>query len=270
MINLQRLFIVKTKPYITLLANQARIDIRNRYMGTMLGFLWAFLNPLLFTAIYSLVIVFVFRARLNAESTPLDYIVFLTSGLVPWLAFQEGINGAMNSIVANSNVVKNLPFPLEIFPLSGMLTSLVNLSVGMALVIAGMVVAGRPLGLPLLFLPLAMIIQIIFSLGFGFFLASLSVFIRDVSQLMSYIFMVTLYLSPVVYDISMVPLPILKRITWFNPIYHFISMYRSIFFDNRFPDLLGIVYLLVFSTLSFAFGYRFFRRTKAYFSDYLA
>lgn len=265
-----RVFIEKTKPYLTMLANQIRIDIQNRYMGTLLGFLWAILNPLLFTAIYSLVIVFVFRARLNAESTPMDYIVFLTSGLVPWLAFQEGVNGAMNSIFANSNVVKNLPFPLEIFPLSGVLTSLINLSVGMILVIAGTLIAGRPLGLPLLFLPIAMIIQIFFSLGFGFFLASLSVFIRDVSQLMSYIFMVALYLSPVVYDISMIPLPILKSITWFNPIYHFISMYRDIFYENRFPDLFGIGFLLVFSTISLAAGFRFFRRTKPFFSDYLA
>ena len=258
------------KTYITMLINQMRIDIRNRYMGTFLGLFWAALNPLLFTAIYSLVIVFVFRARLSADSTSLDYIVFITSGLIPWLAFQEGVFNATNSVVANSNIVRNLPFPLDIFPLSGVLTSLVSLSVGLVLVVAGVILSGRTLGFPILFLPFAMLIQIYFMLGFGFFLASLSVFIRDISQLLVYVFMIVLYLSPVVYDISMLPLPILKQISLLNPVYHFIAMYRGILFDNQLPNLAGIAYLLVFSTVSLLVGYRFFRRTKAHFSDFLA
>jgi len=258
------------KTYITMLINQMRIDIRNRYMGTFFGFFWAVLNPLLFTAIYSLVIVFVFHAKLSTTSTPLDYIVFMMSGLIPWLSFQEGVFSASNSVLANSNIVKNLPFPLEIFPLSGVLTSLVSLSVGLVLVFAGVLLAGRRFGLPLLFLPFAMLIQVYFTLGFGFFLASLSVFIRDISQLLTYIFMIVLYLSPVVYDISMLPLKILKQVSLVNPVYQFIAIYRGILYNNQMPDLVGIAYLLAFSTLSLVIGYRFFRRTKVHFSDYLA
>ncbi len=257
------------KVYLTMLFNQVRADIRNRYLGTMLGFLWAILNPLLYTAIYSFVIVFVFRARLSPDSSPLDYVVFILSGLLPWLAFQEGVIFAMNSVVANSNIVKNLPFPLEIFPLSGAITSLVNLSVGLVLAMVGVLLSGRPFGWTILFLPFLMLVQLYFTLGFGFFLASLSVFVRDVSQTITYVLMLVLYLSPVVYDISMLPLPILKTLSYFNPVYYFIAMYRDILYYNQAPQPVGILALIVFSSISLWFGLRFFRRTKPYFSDYL-
>lgn len=258
------------KQHLTMLLNQVQIDIRNRYLGTVLGFAWAVLNPILSTGIYSFVIVFVFRARLSADSTPLDYIVFILSGLIPWLAFQEGIFSATNSVVSNSNIVKNLPFPVEIFPLSGVLSSLFSLGVGLVLVFIGLLISGRPLGWPLLFLPVAIFLQIYFALGFGFFLASLSVFVRDVSQLLTYFFMLVLYMSPVMYDISMMPLSVLSTISLYNPVYHFIAMYRNIFYNNRLPDLAGCLYLFAISSVLLLAGYRFFRRTKAYFSDYLA
>lgn len=258
------------KVYLTMLFNQVQVDFRTRYLGTMLGFLWAILNPLLYTAIYSFVIVFVFRARLSPDSTPLDYVVFILSGLIPWLAFQEGVLYAMNSIVANSNIVKNLPFPLEIFPLSGAITSLVTLSVGLVLALVVLLLSGRPFSWVILTLPFLMLIQLYFTLGFGFFLASLSVFVRDVSQTFTYVMMLILYLSPVVYDISMLPLPILKTLSYFNPVYYFIAMYRDILYYNQPPQLAGILALIIFSSISLWFGLRFFRRTKPFFSDYLA
>lgn len=258
------------KVYLTMLFNQIQADIRNRYLGTKLGFFWAILNPILYTSIYSFVIVFVFRVRLNSDSTPLDYIVFILSGLIPWLAFQEGIISAMNSVVANSYIVKNLPFPLEIFPLSGLFTSVVSLSVGLGLAMVGLFLSGRPFGWALLLIPFLMFIQLYFMIGFGFFLASLSVFVRDVSQTVTYVMMVVLYVSPVVYDISMLPLPILKTLSYFNPVYYFIAMYRDILYFNQTPQLKGLIILIGFSTLTLWYGLRFFKRTKPYFSDYLA
>lgn len=256
--------------YLTMLFNQVQVDIRSRYTGTFLGFLWAILNPLLFSGIYSFVIVFVFRARLNAASSPTDYIIFILSGLLPWLAFQESIMNAANSVIANSNIVKNLPFPLEIFPLSSILAGMVNLIVGIVIIMVTILISGRPLGWPLLFLPIAMSIQILFTLGFAFLFASMSVFIRDISFLLTYVFMIALYVSPVVYDLSMLPLPILRQISWFNPVYHLVAIYRGIFYTNQMHDLNGIAYLVVFSFFVFIVGLRFFRRTKIYFSDYLA
>jgi lipopolysaccharide transport system permease protein len=258
------------RTYLTMLLNQVRMDVRARYLGTFLGLSWAALGPLLWTGIYAFVIVFVLKARLSENSTPLDYVVFILCGFTPWLAFQESIMNAANSIVSNSNVVKNLPFPIEIFPVSGALTSLIGWGVGMVLIIIGLLASGRPLGAPILFLPIAMLIQILFALGFGFLFASLSVFVRDVPFLLTYFFMITLYLSPVVYDISMMPNDLLKRISWFNPVYHFVAMYRDIFYNGRWPDAIGVAYLVVFSLAVFGFGFRFFRRTKNHFSDFLA
>jgi lipopolysaccharide transport system permease protein len=253
-----------------MLLNQVRMDIRARYMGTTFGVLWTVLNPLLWTGIYSFVIIFVLRARLNTNSTPIDYVTFILCGLIPWLSFQESLIFAANSILSNSYVVKNLPFPLEIFPISGVLSSMLSFGVGLVLVFLGVLLSGRSIGWPMLFLPVAILIQIIFSLGWGFFLSSLSVFVRDTIQFISYILMALLYLTPVVYDISMVPLPVLKQISSFNPLYHMVQMYRDIFYNNRWPDPLGTVFLLLVSLVILALGYRFFRRTKAHFSDYLA
>jgi len=197
-------------------------------------------------------------------------VIFILCGIIPWLAFQEGILNAANSVVANSNVVKNLPFPLVIFPISGVLSTLLSFGVGLVLVILGLFLTGKPMGGPILFLPVAVGIQLVFSLGFGFFFASLSVFIRDTVLFLTYILMLLLYLTPVVYDISMVPLSFLRQASLFNPLYHLIAMYRDLFYNNQWPDLLGTGYLVAFSLVVLWFGYRFFRRTKSNFSDFLA
>ncbi len=255
--------------YISMLRNQILMDLRTRYTGTLLGLLWAVIGPLLWTGIFSFVIVFVFKVRLNIDATPWDYVLFILCGMVPWLAFQESLNNATSSIVANSNIVKNLPFPLEIFPISGILTSLVTFAVGLVLILTGLLFSGHVMGWSLFFLPLAIGIQVLFALGFGFFLASTNVFVRDTGYLLTYVLMMVLYISPIVYDAAMTP-AILQKVILINPVYHFIDMYRAIFLRNQWPNLYGTLYLILFSLLNLVVGYRFFRRTKPYFADYLA
>ena len=137
------------------------------------------------------------------------------------------------------------------------------------LAMVGLFLSGRPFGWTILLLPVLILVQLYFMIGFGFFLASLSVFVRDVSQTITYVMMVVLYLSPVVYDITMLPLPILKTLSYFNPVYYFIAMYRDILYFNHLPQLKGMLILIGFSTFTSWYGLRFFKRTKAYFSDYL-
>ncbi|MBI3741897.1 MAG: ABC transporter permease [Chloroflexi bacterium] len=255
--------------YFIMLLNQMGMDIRARYLGTMLGVLWAILVPLLWTLIFAIVIVFVFRARLNVNSSPLDYVLFILCGMAPWMAFQESLINASNSIVANSNIVKNVPFPLEILPFSGLMTGLVGLAVNLVLVLCALVISGRALSVSLLFLPVAVAIQTLFALGWAFFLASLTVFVRDVSTSLTYLLMIILYLSPVVYDVSMMP-DFLRGAAQYNPVTQLIEMYRAVLYHDRLPDFAGVAYLIVFSAIVAILGVQFFRRTKPFFADFLA
>ena len=114
-----------------LLSNQVCYDLQLKYIGSMAGIYWAVMNPLLQVAIYAFLMTIVLHARLGtvAHGGRFDYTIFLLSGMCSWLAFSEGITNSATSITKNSTVVKNVIFPLEILPISAVLTSLFSLLV---------------------------------------------------------------------------------------------------------------------------------------------
>src|ERR1051326_6021308 len=160
----------------------ARRDLVGRYKGSALGITWAVLTPVVMIAIFTFIFAGIFGARFGANQSHWDYALYLFCGLLPWSMFQESVQQSANTIVVHSNLVKRVVFPLETLPATQVLAALGNqLFATIALLIATIIIRQR-LELTVLWLPVLLVPQLLFTLGASWLIASLGVFLRDITQ----------------------------------------------------------------------------------------
>ena len=233
-------------------------DLKARYRGTVLGFLWSFASPLLMMLIYMLV--FGVYMRIDQE----NYAIFLLCGLLPWTAFVSGINEGMGAMLANGGIIKKVHLPLEIFPLVGVTTNLVHFVLSIPVILALSFASGLAPSWHVLALPLVALLQFVFTYALALFFASLAVQFRDVVHIVPNLLMVWFYMTPVIYPAKMVPerfqaLMVLNPMTWI------IESYRDILFEHRLPNPSGLLGLTAVVSLSLVFGaWVFHRRIDLY------
>lgn len=249
-----------------MLANITVDDIRQRYAGSMLGGLWILLNPLLFLSAYFLVYISIFKIRLEGIST-FDYVLIIFSGLIPWFGFAESVGLSVNTVTSNSSLIKNTLFPIELFPLKVVLSSMITQLVGLVLLLIVLAIRNQ-LGWYILFLPIVLILQILFTTGIAWMLASLNVFFRDLGQIIQVILILLMLVSPIAYTTSMLTEDLLFFMK-FNPMYYMIGLYRDIIIYNRLPELGVVLTFVILSFLFFFIGYFIFTRLKVVFADYV-
>ncbi len=242
--------------------------LRDRYLGSFVGGLWAILTPLSMLLLFTFVFGFVFKARLPGADTTLAYAIWLICGYGPWLAMNESLIASTNSIVSGSTLVKNIPMNTAMLPLAATLMGLVPLVVSLVFLFVLVVVDGNALTWHLVVLPVWIFLHFLFAAGVGFVLSSLNVFIRDVSQALPTLLMMMMFLTPIFYSIDMFPEPV-RAVSEFNPIHVIVSGYRDIVLQGHFPSLLNTLYLLVLAPAVFAGGVVVFRRLKPYFDSRL-
>src|SRR4026209_2569346 len=244
----------------------ARRDLAARYKGSALGIAWAVLTPIVMIAIFTFIFAGIFGARFGAGDSHWDYALYLFCGLLPWSMFQETVQQSSNTIVTNANLVKRVVFPLETLPAAQAFAALGNqLFATIALLIA-IAVIRQNLQLTALWLPLLLIPQLLFALGAAWLIASLGVFLRDITQGIMLLLMAWMYLTPIIYPESMVP----ERFRTFinlNPFTSLIRSYRRIFLDGSAPDWRGLAYFTAIALVIFLFGYWWFARTRKSFAD---
>jgi lipopolysaccharide transport system permease protein len=237
-----------------------------RYKGSVLGIAWAVLTPAVMIAIFTFVFSGIFGARFSANASHWDFALYLFCGLLPWSMFQESVQQSANTILAHSNLVKRVVFPLETLPAAQVLAALGNqLFATIALLIATIIVRQR-LDLTVLWLPVVLIPQLLFALGAAWLIASLGVFLRDITQGVMLLLLAWMYLTPIIYPESIVP----ERFRAFiniNPFTPLIRSYRRIFLEASAPDWPGLAYFAAFAVLIFLFGYWWFARTRKSFAD---
>lgn len=235
-------------------------EVRARYKGSVLGFLWSLLNPLLLMSVYSLV--FSVYMRVNIP----NYALFIFCGLLPWTWFSTSITNATAAVVANANLIKKVYFPLEILPLVNVTTNLVNYLFSLPVLFVFLAVAKVPFTWSLLFLPLVMAIQFLLTLGFGFILSTLNAFFRDVEQLVPPVMLAWFYLTPVVYQAASIP-PKYHWLFYANPMAPLIASYQQIFFEGSAPNFLHLGYCTLVALLLFCGGYALFNAKKFSFAE---
>jgi lipopolysaccharide transport system permease protein len=242
-------------------------DISVRYKQTVLGVLWAVLQPLVMMVIFT----YIFNRLAKIESgdgTP--YPIFLYVGLLLWQYFSGTLTNASNSMVGNARIIQKVYFPRLIIPASSAVTGLVDLAVASVVLIGMMVHYGfHPHLTGVLILPLLLVIAILASLGMGLFLASMNIKFRDVRYALPFIIQIMMYVTPVIYPVSMLDRhPVIKTLMiWLNPISGVISNARAGLLGTAPVDwsILGISAFT--SVLFFIFGLYYFRATERFFAD---
>lgn len=251
---------------LELVLSFARRDLAARYKGSALGIAWAVLTPVVMIAIFTFIFAGIFGARFGASDSHWDYALYLFCGLLPWSMFAESVQHSANTIVAHSNLVKRVVFPLETLPASQAFAALGNQLFATVALLIGIAVIRQNLHLTGLWLPLLLIPQLLFALGAAWLIASLGVFLRDIAQGITLLLMAWMYLTPIIYPEAIVP----ERLRWYiniNPFTPLVRSYRRIFLDGLAPDWRGLLYFTLVALVVFVVGYWWFARTRKNFAD---
>lgn len=244
----------------------AKRELLSRYKGSVLGLIWAVLTPVVMIAIFTFIFAGIFGARFGANDSNWDYALYLFCGLLPWTMFQETLQQSSSTIITHANLVKRVVFPLETLPVAQALAALGNqLFATIALLIATLLIRHQ-LSVTIVLFPLLLIPQLLFALGAAWLLASLGVFLRDIAQGVTLLLMAWMYLTPIIYPESIVPLQFRPFINY-NPFTPLVRSYRRIFLDGMLPDWSGLGYFAVVAVIVFVFGYWWFARTRKNFAD---
>ncbi len=239
-------------------------DIKVKYKQTVLGFLWAILQPLLLALTFSF---FLGKAISNSTNMQMPYELFAFSGLVLWGIFSTGLNNAGNSMVANANIIKKIYFPRLIIPISAVFVGLFDFAMALSVFLLYCLFNGVALNLNAFWLiPLSILLTCMATMGSGALLAALNVKYRDFRYIIPFLVQFVLFLSPVIYPLSISPSPSLKYLLALNPMTAPLELFRASF-SNAPMDLFPITISICSSLFFFVLGIYYFKKTEAYFAD---
>ena len=219
------------KKYSFLLGQLVSRDFKVKYKRSVLGVIWSLLYPVLNMAVMALVF-----SKMFKFSTPgVSYLVYVLSGLVIFNYFSEASNLSMSSVVANFPLINKIYIPKYIFPLSKCLFVGINFLLTLIPLYIVIFATGTGINIYHLILPYAYLCLFVFTLGFGLILATVSVFLRDMFYIYGIVLTLWTYLTPIMYDISIISERI-QKIFKLNPMYHYINFIREIILYHRLPS----------------------------------
>lgn len=246
-------------------------ELRTRYRGSFLGFIWSLIVPILMLIIYTYIFSVVFQARWQLNGSPTtstEYALIMFVGITVFNIFSEVVNRCTTLIPTIPNFVKKVAFPLEIYPVVILLSTLIITFVNIILIIISNLILSGIVSKTIFLLPLAYLPLIFLALGFGWFLASLGVFIRDLGQIIPVILTIIFFLSPIVYPLDMVPRT-LQPIIYLNPLTSIVDGFRQVLLWGRALPWSDWAICTSSSFLLSILGYIWFVRTKKGFADVL-
>jgi lipopolysaccharide transport system permease protein len=244
-------------------------DFRARFAGSVVGIFWNVINPLVMIAIYALIFSRVMRAKLPDSGGSLrefSYSIYLCAGMIPWTMFAETLLRSTNIFLENANLIKKVSFPKQILNVSALITSTINFFIAFSFFILFLAIVNLlpgysmhiPISLMLLFYGVV-ICQQLFAFGLGMAFSALNVVFRDVGQLVNIVTQIWFWFTPIVYVKEIVPVSF-QFLLKFNPMYHFIDIYQSIFYYNTFPRWTRLVAISSLTIVAMVIGYLIFRK----------
>ena len=236
--------------------------LRCQYKQSVLGYAWAFVNPLS----QMLILTFVFSTILRFQSEGLPYPLFLFVGLIPWMFFSGAVSSATESVVGAAGLVTKVYFPREVLPTAAVFTKLVDLAFGLVILGALMIYYGEPPELTSWWLPVLFAIHTVFILGLSYPLAALNLFFHDVRFLVGVALTLWFYLTPVLYPVDLVP-ERYQIVYDLNPNSLFINAYRRVLLHGESPGLEKVLLGLAIAVVTFLIGYYLFKRMEPTFAD---
>jgi ABC-type polysaccharide/polyol phosphate export permease len=234
-------------------------ELKARYRGSVLGFLWSFINPLLLLLTYTVVFTAVLPNR-TPDIQP--YYLFLFCGILPWTWFSSSLAESAGVILGSGNLVKKVLFPAEVLPTVTVLSNLVHFALGLPILLAFLAWNGKLTWMALA-LPLPMLVQFVLSLGLALFLSALTVHFRDVQNVLGHVLQVWFFATPVIYNYADIREgTALRAVLRLNPMTHVIVTYQQIFFHGRVDHWRGLFLALLVGLAAFAVGAFLFDRLR--------
>ena len=249
--------------YRHMITSLVRKDLRGRYKGSVLGFMWTFINPLLQLMVYTIVFSIILKSNID------KYYLFLFVALIPWLFFSTSLTGGASCILSQKGMITKIYFPREVIPISHVTSGLVNMILCFIVVFAVVLFSGVTINpVALLYLPIIFMIEYILALGVTFFASSITVFFRDFEHILGIISMAWMYMTPIMYSVDIIPTD-LRPLFMLNPMTSIIIAYRDILYYGKVPDLVTLFNALVLGVIVLAIGIIVFTKLKKQFAEEL-
>ena len=244
-------------------------EIAARYRGSFLGMLWSFFNPVFMLIIYTFVFGVIFKSRwTNTSGSRTEYAIVLFAGMIMFNLFSECVNRAPQLILANTNYVKRVIFPLEILPWTALGAALFNWVVSFIVWFIFYVIFFGVPHLTSLLLPITLIPFVLIVIGFTWGLASIGVFLRDISQLIGIVVTALMFVAPIFYPIESVPEKF-RAFLYFNPVTLAVDEARDLTFFDKIPSIPYFLIYLACGLIIAWLGFVWFQRTRKGFADVL-
>lgn len=249
--------------YREMIFSLVKRDLKGRYKGSVLGFLWTFLNPLLQLAVYTMVFSRIMRAGIE------DYYLFLFVALIPWIFFSTSLSGGAGCILAQQDMVKKIYFPREVLPISYVTSQFVNMLLSFVVIFLVLLLSGHSLRLAtLLCLPLIMMVEYMMALGFSMVMSAVTVYIRDFEYILGIFMLAWQFLTPVMYSMQQIPLD-MQWIFACNPMTSVITAYRDILYYGKAPQFQTLAFAAVVGMIMMIAGWGAFYRLQRRFVEEL-
>lgn len=250
-----------------LIISMARREVATKYVGSLLGFIWTFINPIVMIFVFWVVFSVGFKVQ---PTNDVPFVVWLTAGMASWFVFSDIVNGSANIIVANAHLIKKTQFHSQILPVviiaSCLITHLVFL-----LVLLGLIVFQKmPFSFYYFQFLYYLLCMCVLALGFGWIVSALNVFIRDVGQIVGVVLQIGFWATPIFWDINIMPQKI-QTILKLNPMFYIVQGYREsfIYFNPFWNHPYQTLYFWVLASIIFVVGALTFKKLKPQFADVL-
>lgn len=249
--------------YREMIISLVRKDLRGRYKGSVLGFLWTFINPLLQLMVYTMVFSVILRAGID------KYYLFLFVALIPWIFFSASVTVGSSCIIAQKDLVKKIYFPREVLPISHVTTCFVNMLLSFIVIFFVVAISGVGINFrAVCYLPIIMIVEYILALGMTMIFCALTVYLRDLEYILGIIMMAWQFLTPIMYSIEIVPENIMP-IFMANPMTPIIIAYRDILYYKQIPDIGTLLHAFILGIGILIIGYILFDKLQKHFAEEL-
>jgi ABC-type polysaccharide/polyol phosphate export permease len=240
-------------------------ELKAKYRGTVLGFLWSFMNPLLLVIVYSVVFGFIFQPRYSNIEKPIFYSLFFFSGILPWTWFASSLLESANVLMIHGTLIKKIHFPVEVLPIMVVISNMVHFILGLPILILSFIILGKPLTAWILFLPVVLLVQLVFTMGLGFLISALTVHFRDIKDILANLLTLWFFSTPIIYPFSFHTIQnskVLKTLLSLNPMTHIIEAYQYLFFYGELPHYKRLSVTIVVGLICFYIGYLIFDKLR--------
>jgi lipopolysaccharide transport system permease protein len=251
-----------------LIVDLAKRDFTERYSGSVLGFAWSFIYPLINILIYMIIFGNLMGARLPGMPSMWGYGIYLIAGIVPWTAFANTVTRSSTVFLDKKNIITKIHLDLPTLPLFIVLSETITFIVTLLIFLGILLITGFSFSPYLAFIPVIYFIQQLFAYALGLFLAMFVVFLRDMREVVTIGLQIWFWFTPIVYVFEILP-PLAQQILFWNPALAFISAYHDIFILEKMPSFLYLFLVLILSVVLILLDYGIFKRLEKDIRDFI-